>query len=206
MFAAIVLTILVTALVGICGVVDHCYATLPKQYHMANARLIWFTVTAFVLVIGANILADRAPVAAGLLFLFALAQFFLFRGIAFIGLERSFVVYGRDNEMLMPAIGALLAWAASSCDVLAVLGIVAKAIMQIVQTGALSKSDMIGYDAAIRIVMACSLFLTIAFLWVMCGNMNRVNERNKQERKRKLDESKRAPRKPRTPPGSAQAD
>lgn len=179
--------LLVIIIVAIASAVDGCYMSIPREFHKIHPKLIWAIVTAAVVNIGASFLMSSSPAVAGQLALAAIAIYFVFRGIAFIGLDFSFRAYGRENGIRISTVGSILAWLASLLDALFVFAILVFTVVQSVQHNGLTASESTDCDRWIMVALAGGLFITAAFLLAMNSNRNRVAAFERAERKKKID-------------------
>ncbi len=93
MFLLILLTIMAAFPVGIAGFTDTLYQIVPKQYHRVPSKIIWLTVTAFVVEIAAGVLAKNAPLFAGVLALVGFVLYLGARMMGFMGLAAAYNAY-----------------------------------------------------------------------------------------------------------------
>ena len=69
---------------------EYYFASIPKQFHVINSRIVWLIVTAVVVQFAATFLMPAARLQAGGIVLVATVLMFVFRALAFVGLAVSF--------------------------------------------------------------------------------------------------------------------
>jgi hypothetical protein len=188
--------LLILALIA--GFVDGSFGVLPKEYHKVHRKLIWGIMAAGIVNVLLGILSLAQPGMAALLGLLALLSYFVFRGVGFLGLAYSFRAYSRDESAPISPTGVLLAWAASTVDVLAVAAVMVEALI----VGVMSGPSLAGNPAAAArigkveahfyVALGIGLVITILFLISMNASKNRVFAFRRAELKTKNEERLRA--------------
>jgi hypothetical protein len=175
----------------ICSALEYYFASIPRQYHAINSRVVWMIVTMVVIQIAAGFLIVIAPPLAIGISLFATVLMFVFRALAYVGLAVSFARCGRDLGIRFSPAGTVMAWVASLFDALIVMGILAAEVVNGLLSGGLSQREQGHYTLTIYATLGVNLVLTIWFLTLMGGNRKKLGDFQRQERKRKTDEKNR---------------
>src|SRR6185295_9470027 len=108
--------IIIAIIVLIAGTVDGCFSVLPQEYRRMPPKLIWGTITAFVINVAVNLLFSNSQQVAGLLSIAAILLYVVFRGLGYLGLAFSFRAFGKDHPVAIAKSGLPLALFASVAD------------------------------------------------------------------------------------------
>ncbi len=161
------------AILPIAYLISRTMNTLPKKFHYIPAR----TGYAFILpcLIVPTLLIPLGLLNSIMLMAAALACYYIIRGISFLGLDRSYRAFGRDNRVDVPIASGIAAWALTFVEPICMAAIFVLSYF-IGFPGKFDTRGMAEVMIYVNVTLVIGVGLSYVHMMVMFGNRKRLTD------------------------------